>query len=139
MREIIVYYSFSGHTRRWAEQQAKATGADIAAVEPTAKRGRILAYMKGVLEAIGGKAVSIKPLSEDLSAYGAVTLAGPIWAGRPAPAMNSAADLLPAGCQVRIVLLSSSGSGNATALSERIGQRGCTVTGVENIKSDREK
>lgn len=139
MKTLYLVYSFGGHGLRYALARAKADGGDVAEVKEAKARGKLGAYLKGSLQAMRGKRAAIAPLSIDWAAYDHVVLVAPIWASNPAPAIYSAADLLPSGKAVDIVLTSGSGNGGADKLRAAVEARGCTVGTVTNIKGDGER
>lgn len=136
MKEAIIYYSYSGVTERYAKRRAEETGADLVPVKERAgARSTLNAYLGGSLQAMRGRAAEIAPLQLDWAQYDHITLAAPVWAGKPAPAINAVIDQLPGGKQVDIVLTSKSGNGNADAMRERIQARGCQVASEAVIKA----
>ena len=61
----------------------------------------------------------------------------PVWAGHPAPPFNSAVKLLPAGTEVEVLLVSSSGQSDKSTAKVRalLMNRGCTITAQRDIRS----
>lgn len=135
MRDLIVYYSYSGHGKTQAERLAKETGADLCEVLEPKKRSTVSAYVLGSFAAMRGKEAAIQPLKVDWNAYGKITFIAPIWAGRPAPAINSAIAQLPAGKQVALLLVSGSGNGKSDKAEALIRSRGSEVVSVNHIKT----
>lgn len=134
MSTVVLYYSLSGRTKAVAlELAAKAGGQAYEILEPR-KRGKLSAYTAGCLQAMRGATPAIAPVRVDWDAVDTVILAAPIWAGKPAPAINTAATQLPPGKRVELVLTSGSGNGNADGLVEKVRARQCEVTGVRHIK-----
>jgi flavodoxin len=91
MKALIAYYSYEGNCRFVAEQFKTALNADILRIETVDTKIR-----KGLAKYIwGGKQVfshiepELKPYSVDISAYDHIILGCPVWAGSPAPALNS--------------------------------------------------
>ncbi len=135
MKELILYYSFGGNTKKYAEQLSKETGADLFEVMEVKKRGMLSALFSGCPKAASGKPSEIQPITADLDSYDHFILAAPIWASNPAPAINAAAMLLPKGKKVSVVLLSKGGEGLPSKLPDIIASRGCTLENVKNIKN----
>jgi flavodoxin len=136
MKELILYWTLGGSTKKYAERYALAHAADIVEIKEKRKRGFLGAICPGVIQAAKASAPAIEEPGIDLEAYDSFVLAAPIWAGSPAPAINSAAKLLPPGKEVKIILISKSGeSGGATKLTERLIAADLKVTEVENIKT----
>ncbi|GHU61886.1 hypothetical protein AGMMS49983_02360 [Clostridia bacterium] len=141
MSELILYYSVGGATRRYAEARAKENGAELLEIKEKTKRNGFTAWIPGVFQAMRQAKSAIEPLGADLnlSAYDKIILAGPIWVGNVAPAVNSAATLLPKSAKVELVLVSGSGTGYGEKLAAAVRANGGEVTEVVNIKSGNPK
>jgi flavodoxin len=133
MKELILFYSLAGATRRYAEVRAKEDGADLHEIKETSPHNGFTAWIPGVLQAMGQSKSAIEPIGLDLNAYDKIVLAGPIWAGNVAPAINGAAALLPKTAKVELVLVSGSGNDYGKKLAGAIRANGCEVTEVVNI------
>ena len=127
MATAILYYSLSGTTKALAEKRAAETGADIFEVCEAKKRNGFTAFIPGCCLAMGLKSSAIAPLAADLSAYDEIVIMGPIWAGRPAPAVNAIIGLLPAGKSVSLICTSGRGGFDLSKTAALITARGCTV------------
>ena len=127
MSTAILYYSLSGTTKALAEKQAAETGADIFEVCEVKKRNGFTAFIPGCCLAMGMKSSKIVPPETDLSSYDEIVIMGPIWAGKPAPAVNSIIDLLPAGKSVSLVCTSGSGGYDLLKTAELVKAKDCTV------------
>lgn len=135
MKTVIIYYSYSGKTRAFATKKAVEIDADIYEVTEKNPRSKFKAYLFGSFDAMKQKASEISPLTIDLESYEHIILAAPIWAGFPAPAMNSVIALLPSGKDVELYLTSGSGkSSGEEKVKALIVERACTVTGYHDIK-----
>lgn len=135
MKTAILYYSFGGFTKKYAEKAAGESGADLFEIHELRKRNIISAFIPGCPYAMKQKRVRIKPIDCDFSAYDSFILAAPVWAGFPAPAFNSALALLPKGAKVEVVLTSGSGdsSKGRTKVEELVKSCGCELTGYKDI------
>ncbi|MCL2112143.1 MAG: hypothetical protein FWH32_07870 [Clostridiales bacterium] len=130
MAKAILYYSLSGKVKAAAERMAAESGADLFEVRETRKRNAFTAFLPGCPQAAGRKRSAIMPLPEgaDLERYDEVVIMGPIWAGKPAPAVNSAIALLPVGKAVSLVCLAGGKAGySLDKTAELVTARGCTV------------
>lgn len=127
VKELILFYSFSGKTRRYAEQMAQRDGADLVEVKEHKQRSGFGTVIPGVFQAMGHRQTKIQPLAIDWDAYDRVVLCAPVWSGSPAPAINSVAALLPTGKKVSIALTASGGEGKTEALANIVRARGCEV------------
>jgi len=127
MATIILYYSHSGKTKALAEKQAAETGADIFEVCEVKKRNGFTAFIPGCCLSMGMKSSAIEPIAADLDAYDEIVIMGPIWAGKPAPAVNSIIGLLPAGKTVSLHCTAGGGEANLSKTAALITEKGCTV------------
>jgi len=127
MATAILYYSLSGKTKAEAEKTAAETGADLFEICEVKKRNGFTAFFPGVFQAGGLKRTAIKPLGTDLAAYDEIVIMGPIWAGNPAPAVNSVIDLLPEGKAVSLVCTSGRSGYDLSKTAAFITARNCTV------------
>ncbi|MDR0876217.1 MAG: hypothetical protein LBN12_08425 [Clostridiales Family XIII bacterium] len=133
MKELILYYSFGGATRRYAEARAQEDGAELVEIKEVTKRNGFTAWIPGVFQAMGHTKTAIEPIEADLDAYEKIVVAGPIWAGNAAPAVNSAAALLPKTAKIELVLVSGSGTGYGEKLAAAVRANGNEVTEVVNV------
>jgi len=135
MSTLVVYYSFSGHTRAFAQNLAQSKGADLLELRPAKPAGILKAYTAGCFAAIKGKAWEIQPIEADLAAYEQIIVCAPIWANNAAPYVNSLLEMLPAGKSVGFKLISGSGRSKCRErLESRLAARGCRLAGLEDIK-----
>ena len=90
MKTIVVFYSLEGNTKEAAQKVAEALGADVMELVPVKeipKKG-LLKFLHGGAGATKGKGTELKPYTLDASSYDAIVLGTPVWAGKPAMAMN---------------------------------------------------
>ena len=127
MASAILYYSLTGTTKAMAEKQAAETGADVFEIREVKNRNGFTAFIPGCPQARGAKSSAIVPPEVDLAAYDEIVIMGPIWAGRPAPAVNAMAGLLPAGKTVSIICTAGGGTGDLSKTADLVTARGCTV------------
>ncbi len=112
MKSIIVYYSYSGNTRRvavvLAETLAEITEAErLELVCPDEAKS----FLGQCRRAIIHKRGAIEPVNFDLSAYDLIFLGTPVWAFGPAPAVNTFLDKCFGVENKSIVLFTTYGSG----------------------------
>jgi flavodoxin len=137
MKNLIVYYTFGGSTRKEAERLAAELQAPLFRVREKRNRSFLGAFVPGGYQAMRRKASAIKPLDIRLQDYDRIIIGSPVWAGFPAPAFNAIAELLPKGKEVEVFLCSGGGetpkSGQGTkALIER---KGCTLVSYRDVKT----
>ncbi len=89
MKNLVVYYSFSGNTELAANTLAECIEADIIKLEDVKKPSRDEAYKAGKDASLQGKAWPIKPFNKDLSGYDRVFVGCPVWFGMPTPEFNA--------------------------------------------------
>jgi len=139
MKTIILYYTLMGSTKAYATKKAEELGADIEEVVQVKPYNLFTSYLFGIPKVFRRKPVPINPLQADLLQYEKIILMSPIWAGAPAPAINTVLQALPEGKQVEFFLLSQ-GSGSAKSADKTMEiarARGCEVTGYTDIVAKR--
>ena len=136
MATAIIYYSLSGKTRGFAEKTAAETGAELFEIREKKKRNGFTAFFPGVFQAGGLKCSEIIPPDTDLTAYDEIVIMGPIWAGHPAPAVNSAIGLLPEGKAVSLVCTSGRGGFDLSKTAALITAKGCAVKETRCLKAE---
>jgi len=136
MKKLVVYYSYSGHTKKIAEALAQKEAADIMEIEDVKRPMKLKAYTAGLLASIRGKTRPIKPLTANMAEYDSLMLLAPVWADNPPPAFNSLLEQLPDGKSVSIRMISASGKSDCKErLETAIKARGCTIESFEDIKA----
>jgi hypothetical protein len=138
MNAIVLYFSYTGHTRKIAEKLAHTQGAELVEIHTKGRLGKLNAFLVQCPRAMMRKTAPIQPITQDLNNYDMITLAGPVWAAYPAPVFNAMIKLLPAGKNVQLLLVSGGGSG-ATKKSEDgtkklVKKQGCTVLAYKELK-----
>ncbi len=106
IRACVIFYSYSGVTRRVAEGIRNASGCDLIEVRTKTPYSNFTAYTKGVLRSRKGAADPIEPDSIDVSGYDLLIIGTPVWAWNPAPAINAAVQAL-SGCEGKMAVVFS--------------------------------
>ena len=90
MKAIIIYYSYSGNTKKITDILADylRTRCEIKILRLEAL-DESASFFKQALRALFHKKAKINSLDFDLSNYDLICLGSPIWAFAPAPAMNT--------------------------------------------------
>jgi len=136
MSHLIAYYSFSGKTKKIAEDMAKKESADIFEIKDIKRFGKLKAYTAGIVSSIKGKAWQIKPPDIDIRKYDKITLLAPVWADNPPPAFNAILEYLPDGKPISVLMVSASGKSNCKDRMESVFKsKGCTLESFEDIKA----
>lgn len=111
MRDLVVFYSYSGHGAQDARWLAAALGADVAGIveeDPRPPGGA--AGFRCILDSLFRRQPPIRPLAQRAADYDRVILVCPVWAGRMAgPARTWVAQ--EGRSAKRLALLVQSGSG----------------------------
>lgn len=90
MTALIVYYSLTGKTKLISKIIAEALNATLLEIKETKPRKPGgLTYLTGGFAAFMNRGSKIKPKNIDLKQYETVFIGSPVWASRPAPAINS--------------------------------------------------
>lgn len=136
MKTLVIYYSYTGKTKRIAEDTAKKVNADIIELKEKKSRSKFNAYLFGSFAARGQKQAELQHFDPDFSAYDKIIISMPIWAGYPAPPINNIINLLPEGKQIELIMTSGSGSskGSSDKTKALIEARGCNVVNYKDIK-----
>ncbi len=137
MKNIIIYYTFGGSTKKEAERLAAELQVPVYRVREARNRSFIGAFVPGGYQAMSRKKSAIRPLDIRLADYDRIIIGSPVWAGFPAPAFNAIVELLPKGKEVEIFLCSGGGE---TPKSEQgtkvlIERKGCTLVSYRDVKT----
>ena len=127
MSKAVLYYSLSGKTQKMAEKIANEAAAELIEIREKTKRNGFTAFVPGCFQAMAQACPAIIPPAKDLSAFDELVLLAPIWAGHPAPALNSIIALLPEGKTVSLICTSGQGGYNLDKTANLITAKGCTI------------
>ncbi len=89
MKNLIVFYSRSGVTKKLAQKMSEMTGWEIVELIDSEPRQGLWGYVKAGRQALFGEQTEIQVLNNDFSAYDCVVVGTPIWAGNMAPAVRT--------------------------------------------------
>ena len=135
MKELVLFYSYSGNTRKIAEKYAQENNFDIYEVIAVKKPNKLRDYTAGIIKCMTNGVCKIKPLDVNFADYDIINIFAPVWAGVFAPAMNSALKLIPPGKIIKLFMVSMSGASSKDIVSKRVQKLGLEVAGYEDIKS----
>lgn len=136
MKTVIVYYSFTGHTRALATALAKELRADVVEIKDKREHGKFYAYSVGCIKALRMAKGKIQYMAADLDAYDTIILMSPVWAGHTPPAINRVLDYLPEGKEVEVRMISATGqSACKQKVQAMVEAKGCQLTSFIDIKS----
>lgn len=89
MKSLVVYYSLTGKTRLVAQAIAEALNAALVEIEERRPIPMPFVYLSGSFAAFLNRGSKINPVDVDLKQYERIFVGSPMWAYRPAPAINS--------------------------------------------------
>jgi len=89
MKSLVVYYSFTGKTRLVAQAVAEALNAALVEIEERRPIPMPFVYLSGSFAAFMNRGSKINSVDVDLKQYERIFVGSPMWAYRPAPAINS--------------------------------------------------
>lgn len=120
MQSIIIYYSFSGNTKKVAEVLAeylKEKGeVDIISLNSIDESANFFGQAKRAFRRVRAK---IAPVNSNLGHYDIICMGTPVWAFGPAPAMNTYLDICigTEGKEAILFTTYGSGTGNKRCLN----------------------
>lgn len=119
MKNAIIYYSYSGNTKKVAGILAELLSqkGQVQQIELIAQ-GESKSFLGQCHRAFHHLRAKINPVQVDLSDYDLVCFGSPVWAFAPTPAMNTYLDLCTGleGKQVILFTTYGSGTGNQRCL-----------------------
>lgn len=86
MKNLIVYYSWSGNTEVVAKEIQQRTGGDLFKIEEVKERS---SFGGAAISAFWGLKSNIKPIGISLDEYDNIFIGTPVWAGHCTPAVNA--------------------------------------------------
>lgn len=137
MNTIVVYYSYTGFTKKLAEELAGKEGYALLELKDQKRPSTIGAYVAGSLKARRGKPAKLQAFHEDFSAFDKIVIAMPVWAQFPAPAFNNIIAALPAKKKVHIIMTSGSGNSGDTRKNAEamLNEKDCTLDQFQDVKA----
>lgn len=82
-KDLVVFFSRSGRTRKLAEDLAGAFGADLDEIRESRSRAGVLGFLRSGYEAVKKVEPVVMPPVHDPRDYRRVFIGGPVWAGHP--------------------------------------------------------
>jgi len=91
MKKIVVYYSYEGNTKFYAETLAGHLGAELLSLKPVKEKTSkgFSKYVWGGYQAVMRKKPTLLPYDFKVSDYDTIIFATPVWAGTYAPPLRS--------------------------------------------------
>lgn len=134
MEDLVLYYSYTGNTKRLAEEFAREKDLPLCEIRTQKSLNKLAAYTAGCFKALKGAGMDIEAPAVDLSGCEEAHVFAPIWAGHIAPPMLSALALLPKGAEIELHLVSGSGESNQELINKRLERLGLEVEAYEDIR-----
>ena len=130
----IIYHSYSGKTRRIAEQVQEELGGTLTEVSPQKPYSRLSVVPVGCYRAFKKIADPVNPEKIDSSGSEMVILTTPVWAGRPTPVILGALEAMGNlnGREAYLIATcndAKSGQEAIESLTAILDLKGCTVIG----------
>jgi hypothetical protein len=135
MKELVLFYSFTGNSKRYATNCARKPGRDLCEVRTATKHGKFYCYLIGCPKALIGGTIPIEPITQNLEGYDKVHVYAPIWASHMAPPMHTALMQLPKGTKVSLHMVSAGSKSAKSSIEKRVQKLGLEVVFYEDIKS----
>lgn len=137
MKSLVIYYSYTGSTKKLAEDLATKENAHITEVKYVKRPSTLGAYISGSLAARGQKEAKLQEFDSDFSGYEKIIIAMPVWAGFPAPPFNNIMKSLPSGIEVEIIMTSGGGSSGKTKelIEATLKEKGCRLVNFQDVKA----
>ncbi|MCK9592463.1 MAG: metalloregulator ArsR/SmtB family transcription factor [Methanoregula sp.] len=104
IRACVIFYSYSGITRRVAEGIRNASECDLIEVRTKKPYTWLNLFPTGILHARKLACDPVIPDEIDVSGYDFLIIGTPVWVGRPTPAINGAVKALK-GCEGKMAVI----------------------------------
>lgn len=136
LNACVVFYSYTGVTRGVAMQIQGACGCDLVEVKTQKEYSSFTAYTTGVLRSRKCACDLIVPEKINVSRYDLLIIGTPVWAWKPAPAINAAVRVLR-GCEGKRAVIFVTNRGqpgeSLTLLRTALTSRGVEVVAEINL------
>jgi flavodoxin len=122
MKTLVVFYSYDGNSALVAEELKKALGSALGEgcdtlelkTRDDAKRSGLAKYFWGGRMVLTHKNPQLMPWDVEIDRYDLIILGGPVWAGAPAPALQTfIAEAKPQGKRIGLFVCHAGGPGKA--------------------------
>lgn len=135
MKSLIIYYSYSGNTKKVAECLREYLGqrgqADIVELKALDETDSFLGQCR---RAFWRKRAKVEPLNYDPGKYDLICFGAPVWAFAPAPAMNTCLDQAPSIQGKETLLFTTYGSGTGNNRCLKYMQSILAAKGAKNFR-----
>ena len=136
MKSVIVYYSYSGNTRKAAEALAehlrKKSEVDVVELKATDESKD---FFQQALRALVRTKAKTETVDADLTKYSLICIGTPVWAFGPAPAMNTFLSRCKGLAGKDAIVFTTYGSGAGNSRCIRYIKNILYKKGIKNCKS----
>ncbi len=135
MKSVIIYYSFSGNTKKVAQglSECLKEKGEVVTIElkDLNEDGKFLSQCK---KAFRHEKAAIQETNYDLSAYDLICVGTPVWAFSPTPAINTYLDKVSGVAGKSAVIFTTHGSGTGVNRCQNYMQELLSKQGVKEFK-----
>ena len=138
MKAIVIYYSLTGKTELAAKSIAETLKINSKKLEEVKSRKGLLGFLRSGHDAIKELNSEIKPLDINIADYDLIFIGTPVWAFKPAPAINSFIASTNFTGKKAVVFVTMGGSGDKNTikiLKEKIEAKGGTLLASFSIRT----
>lgn len=89
MKNLVVFYSRTGNTRKVAESIARSLEADVIELRDEKDRSGLIGYIRSGFDAAVARGAHLQDAEIDLSEYDRVIIGSPVWAFSFCPAVRT--------------------------------------------------
>ena len=89
MKNLVVYYSRSGNTKKVAETMARELKADLQQLVDKRGRSGLFGFLRAGRDAMKKRTTELQPLNLNPKDYDLILVGTPVWASNPAPAVRA--------------------------------------------------
>jgi len=144
MKELVLFYSYSGSTKKIAQKFSQENKFDICEVVDKKRPNKFYAYTAGILKTFRGAEIPVEPLvlnsaPVNFADYGVVNIFSPVWADHVTPSMTGALKMIPKNTKIKLFMVSATGKSGKDSMSKRVQDLGLEIVGYEDIKADKQK
>ncbi|MBN1432738.1 MAG: NAD(P)H-dependent oxidoreductase [Methanomicrobiaceae archaeon] len=117
MKSLIIYHSETGNTKKVAEFLHNNLDSDIFELKPKKSYSKIGMFTSGIKRALMQQNEEIAITDIDVSAYDAIIIGTPVWAGHPTPVINAGLDIIKGAEGKNAVVFATFGKSDGETLS----------------------
>ena len=135
MKSVIVYYSYSGNTKKVAQELAEylkeTSEVDMIELVPQDEPRSFFGQCR---RAFWHSQAKLEPVNMNLLPYDLICIGTPVWAFGPAPAINTYLEECSGLCEKQAIIFTTFGSGTGNARCLQHMQKILVKKGIEDFK-----